>query len=255
MTVSAGYKTAEALQEMIVGYLSSGVYVQADYKRLRRDLLENARTAKHLPQFIRDRRDFAEVMQYLSAEFAVTSARKDFIWQMFRPFLDLLEFEGTPVEQTTSELLQRLGMPGVYEAWNRALSRHTHDPAGAITAARTLLEEACKHILSDLGVAYDGSADLPKLYKMTAGALLIAPTQHTEGVFKQILGGCTAVVEGLGALRNRVGDAHGKGPRPVRPASRHAQLAIDLAGSVATFLFATWQVRKGEGPSSQQRST
>ncbi|WP_448090692.1 abortive infection family protein [Pseudomonas azerbaijanoccidentalis] len=29
-------------------------------------------------------------------------------------------------------------------------------------------------------------------------------------MFKQFLGGCPAVIEGLGALRNRLSDAHGK---------------------------------------------
>jgi hypothetical protein len=153
---------------------------------------------------------------------------------------------GTPVEHSTADLLVRLGMPAVHEAWARALLRYVEDPAGAITAARTLLEEVCKHILADLGIPFDTAADLPKLYRATAEALHIAPSQHTEPVLKQILGGCTAVVEGLGALRNRVGDAHGGGPRRVRPAPRHAQLAIDLAGSVATYLFSTWELRKKE---------
>jgi hypothetical protein len=63
-------------------------------------------------------------------------------------------------------------------------------------------------------------------------------------VFKQILGGCTAVVEGLGSLRNRLSDSHGKGKAPVKPATRHAELAVNLAGATATFLVATWKVRK-----------
>jgi len=74
--------------------------------------------------------------------------------------------------------------------------------------------------------------------------LNIAPSQHAELVFNQILGGCTAVVEGLGALRNKLGDAHGAPPHAVKPAARHAQLAVDLAGAVAMFLFATWKNRK-----------
>ena len=59
-------------------------------------------------------------------------------------------------------------------------------------------------------------------------------------MFRQILGGVTAVVEGLGALRNRLSDAHGKGPKPARPSDRHAQLAVNLAGALATFLIETW---------------
>jgi hypothetical protein len=88
-------------------------------------------------------------------------------------------------------------------------------------------------------VAYEADSDLPGLYKMAAKSLNIAPSQHSEPVFKQILGGCTAVVEGLGALRNRLSDAHGQGKRPVKPATRHAELAVNLAGAIAMFLVAT----------------
>lgn len=37
------------------------------------------------------------------------------------------------------------------------------DPEGAITAARTLLETVCKHILDERGVDYEADADLPAL--------------------------------------------------------------------------------------------
>ena len=47
------------------------------------------------------------------------------------------------------------------------------------------------------------------------------------------------MVEGLGTLRNKIGDAHGKGGKPVRPARRHARLAVNLAGAMATFMVET----------------
>jgi hypothetical protein len=246
MTEFNAYATAEGLQDVILSWLNDGFMDAAEYKRLRKLLFETPSVAKQVPDFIRDRRDPREVQQYLNTNYDNTSDKREFVWLTFRPLLETLEFSGTPVEQSTSQLLQRLGMPAVYESWTRALSRYQSDPAGAITAARSLLENVCKHILDDLQLAYESSADLPKLYRMTAEALQIAPHQHTELVFKQILGGCTAVVEGLGALRNRVGDAHGAGPRPIRPAPRHAQLAIDLAGTVASYLFATWELRRKE---------
>ena len=88
------------------------------------------------------------------------------------------------------------------------------------------------------------NSDLPGLCKMTAKSQ--HRTQSTFGSFKQILGGCTAVVEGLGALRNRLSDAHGQGKRPVKPAPRHAELAVNLAGAVAMFLVATHQAVSGK---------
>ena len=50
-----------------------------------------------------------------------------------------------------------------------------------------------------------------------------------------------SVVQGLGTLRNRLSDAHGIGMSASRPAPRHAELAVNLAGSMAGFLVATWE--------------
>tara|TARA_R110000850_G_scaffold61676_3_gene140991 strand:+ start:1293 stop:1598 length:306 start_codon:yes stop_codon:yes gene_type:complete len=82
--------------------------------------------------------------------------------------------------------------------------------------------------------------DLPKLYGQTSKLLNLAPSQHTQEVFKRILGGCHTVVDNLGELRNKIGDAHAQGRKPIRPAPRHAALAVNLAGSMAMFLIETW---------------
>lgn len=76
--------------------------------------------------------------------------------------------------------------------------------------------------------------------------LQLAPSQHAEDDFKRILGGCTSVVEGLGGLRNRLGDAHGSGKKQRKPSARHAALAVNLAGGMAVFLVETWDSRKAQ---------
>lgn len=128
----------------------------------------------------------------------------------------------------------------VHESWRKALERRHTDPEGAITAARTLLESVCKHILDERGVDYADQDNLPKLYGAAARELNLAPSQHTEDAFKKILGGAEAIVNGLANIRNKLGDAHGQGKRPVRPKPRHAELAVNMAGSVAAFLLATF---------------
>ena len=125
-----------------------------------------------------------------------------------------------------------------------ALDRRSDDPQGAITLARTLLEDVCKWLLHELGEDSADTDDLPVLYRKLSKSLNLAPDDHSERVFKQILGSCQSIVEALGALRNRLGDAHGSGPKRARPLSRHAELAVNLSGSMATFLIATWQARR-----------
>lgn len=150
----------------------------------------------------------------------------------------------TPSDSVVSAILSRIDAEHVSHAWQKALDRRATDPEGAITVARSLLETVCKFILDEEQVTYSDTIDLPGLYQLTANKLRLAPSQHTEQIFKQVLGSCQNVVEGLGTLRNKLSDSHGKSKQTVKPAARHAELAVNLAGTMATFLVATWEARK-----------
>jgi hypothetical protein len=120
-------------------------------------------------------------------------------------------------------------------------------PAGrrGSTLARTLLESACKHVLNAQAVAYDEGDELPRLYGLTAETLQIAPNAATEDAFRRIFGACTSSVESVGTLRDRMGDAHGRGAEAVPVAARYARLAVNLSGAMATFLVETWEAERG----------
>ena len=150
----------------------------------------------------------------------------------------------TPSDGVISEKLTTVDSASIQTTWQKALERRLTDAEGAITSARTLLEAVCKYILDEEQIAYSERDDLPKLYGLAAKQLNMSPSQHTEQLFKQILGGCHAVVEGLGALRNKLSDAHAGGKTSVRPLPRHAELAVNLAGTMATFILATWEQKK-----------
>ena len=144
-----------------------------------------------------------------------------------------------------SDTLETFDAEGVHAIWTKALSRRVADPEGAITVARTLVETVCKRILDDCGAAYSDKDDLPKLYATAAKALNLAPDQHSEEPIKAILGNAMGLVNGLGTLRNRLSDAHGRGgPRPVKPSPRHASLAVNTAGAIATFMVETYIERR-----------
>ncbi|WP_308911552.1 abortive infection family protein [Pseudokordiimonas caeni] len=149
-----------------------------------------------------------------------------------------------PADQIISDALFTFDEESVHSMWNKALSRRSMDPDGAITAAKSLVETVCKHILDDAGQAYGDKDDLPKLYNATAEQLKLSPVQYDEPVFKAILGNCQAVVNQLASIRNKLGDSHGTGKRATRPQPRHAELAVNLAGSMAMFLVSTWAYRQ-----------
>jgi hypothetical protein len=238
---------AEALQNLLVAQATTGVENSGvDYGELRAELIDNSLTKSALPRFVYTCRSLAQFWEFIKHKFPTYAERRQYIWEEFRPLLEALESRpSAAIEVSDSKALSRLSAEAVQTVWQRALDRRIKDPEGAITSARALLETVCKHILDDSTVPYEDTADLPKLYRLTSETLNIAPSQHTEHVFKQILGGCTSVVEGLGSLRNRLGDAHGGGINRVKPAPRHAQLAVNLAGSMTAFPVATWEAKKG----------
>lgn len=153
---------------------------------------------------------------------------------------------GSPSDESISSTLAAFDPTQVHARWTMAMERRTSEPAGAITLARTLLEDVCKWILDRAGETWQEKDDLPVLYRKLAKVLKLAPDDHTEPVFKQILGSCQSVVESLGALRNKLSDAHSPGPKRARPQARHAELAVNLAGAMATFLVATWEARQAD---------
>lgn len=235
---------AEALQHLLISQATGGAEDDAEYVRLRQAVLANSAFDSLYPRFLRTCRNLAQFWQFIKYEYGTYAERRQYIWDAFQPMLEALERGGlAPSDGSIAKSLAKIDAAHVQAAWSKALGRRSTDPEGAITSARTLIESVCKHILDQAGATYDDAIELPRLYKQTAELLKLAPSQHTEQVFKQILGGCTSVVDGLGALRNRLGDAHGKGRIGSRPAARHAELAVNLSGALASYLLATWEAR------------
>lgn len=236
------------LQSMVITVGENSTLHQPTYRTIRENLRRSPDLWTLAPTFVRSCRDQRPLWSHLrnvASYGGAWQARRDHVYAGFAPLLDHLEGSSSaPLDAETSKILSSFDAEGVHRIWQRALERRNTDPEGAITSARTLLEAVCKSILDQGNRAYSDSDDLPKLYKAASELLRLAPCQHTEEAVRSILGGCHTVVQGLGTLRNRMGDAHGQGRRATRPAPRHAALAVNLAGSVAAFLVETWMSRK-----------
>ena len=234
----------EALKNILVDAATGQGTNDSEYFRLRHELVRNAIVKDKMPRFIRTCRNLSEFWAIIKEQDSTYAGRRRYLAEQFDPLLTFLEQQdNSPGDESVGVVLDKMDAPHVAAAWQKALERRAADPSGAITAARTLIETVCKHILDEQVVTYTDSDELPKLYRLTAESLNLSPSQHTEQLFRQILGGCQTVVEGLGAMRNRHSDAHGSGKAGVRPAPRHAELAVNLAGTMATFLLATWDSR------------
>jgi hypothetical protein len=238
-------KDVETIKRLCLAAATGGDRDDLAYGEARAKLLQQGWVRPLLPGFVADRRDLWEFWGFIKSLFPTYQERRAYLVNAFAPLLGKLE-ESTwrsPAQLAADTLINASNSAEIQLAWQKALDRRASDPEGAITAARSLLESTCKHILDEGGVAYEDSEDLPALYRSVAKELDLAPAAHSEQVFKQILGGCQSVVEGLGALRNRHSDAHGKGKAAAKPGGRHAELAVNLAGSMADFLIATWNER------------
>lgn len=120
------------------------------------------------------------------------------------------------------------------------------DFTGAITSARSLVEEVLRQVEAFLypePPSYDG--DLLKLNKRVYRKLNLDPSaEGLNDAARQVLSGLIAVVSGIAPMRNEVGDAHAFEYRPYR---HHAELAVNAARTFAGFLSATldYQIEHG----------
>lgn len=207
-----------------------------EYIALRRLVVREERFTAQLPTFVHDCRTPSDFWSFIRPRFSSYEERRRFLRQSFEPVLEALEAESrAPGDLLATMTLERVDSEHVQDAWRKALARRDEDLDGAITIARSLIESVCKHILDESQVHYEDHIELTRLYSLTAQQLRLSPAQHTEQLIKQLLGGCQTVVEGLAALRNRFSDAHGKGQHGLKPAPRHAELAINLCGDHGDF--------------------
>ena len=243
--IASQIEEVEGFQNLLVAIATGHAWDEYEYGEFRRSLIRNPDISDKLPRFVRTNRDAAQFWNYIKRRFPTYQERREFLWEEFRPLLDWLENQDdAPSHDAISEVLQDFNANNVQRDWVKALDRLNGDPEGAITSARTLLESVCKHILEQTDTPYEDDLDLPTLYRRASLQLNLAPEQHTEQIFKQILGGCTSITNGLAGLRNRLGDAHGQGSNRVKPSRRHAELAVNVSGAMAVFLVETWNANK-----------
>lgn len=234
------FELVQYFQDHLIMRATGDGFDKDTYSKIRKKLIDNKSIAHIVPKWINSNRTIDQFWTFIKARYSTYSKRREFIWSEFNSLLFHLE----AVKISPLNEIIVFDESHIHALWEKAIERKESDPEGAITAARTLIESVLKYILDEQTIAYNDGADLPVLYKEVAKSLNLAPELHNEGIFKQILGGVNSVVTGLGALRNKLGDAHGKSKMNVKPSVRHSELAVNLAGSMAVFLFKSYKEKK-----------
>lgn len=153
----------------------------------------------------------------------------------------LIEAGGTaPVTELFGNRVEYLTLPNVKADFERAISCIESDPEGAITSACSTLESVAKSILDSLGKPYPKDQSIQPLVLTAMRELKLAPDQHSEAEIKRILGSLTNVIAGIGVLRTKYGDAHGRGKEFTELLPRHARLAVNAASTIGLFLLETY---------------
>lgn len=230
------FELIQYFQDSLTARATGGGFDNELYAYIRKRLLSDEAITKLIPKWVKRFRTSDQFWPFIQTKFETYKERRNFLFEEFSPVLEYLEFKTTtPLDDSIS-----FDEAHIHAQWKKAIERKYNDPEAAITMSRTLIESTLKHILDEQYIEYKDGADLPEIYKLVAKSLNLAPEQHQEGIFKQILGGASSIVSGLGALRNKLGDAHGKSKKSVKPSERHSELAVNMAGSMAVFLFKTY---------------
>lgn len=236
-------KLYDVLVSVSTGSNYSDPIIISDFDDARKIMIKQRSIHTLIPDFVIKYRDLPSFWGFIKNKFGSYAERRQYLGESFAPLFDYLEnIEEAPIDTIVANT-SKISSEYVREMWDKAVERRLDDPEGAITAARTLLEATCKYILNKQDVKYDDGIELNKLYKLTARELNLAPSQHTEQQFKQILGGAESVVNGLASLRNKISDAHAIGTISARPSARHATFCVNMAGTMSEFLISTYECR------------
>ena len=133
----------------------------------------------------------------------------------------------------------------VLEQLERLRRGGTHDdPPAAVSAAKALVEAACKQVLPQLGEAVDDQIKMHKLIETTHQALApdaeaIPSSADRRQTTVNILKNLAHIPIGLAELRNAYGPDHGRLAPTIGLHQRHADLAVGAASTYVNFLLAT----------------
>jgi len=125
-----------------------------------------------------------------------------------------------------------------------AIEAATRDNPGlTFDLAKTLIESACRTILTDRSVSFTNDDDLPRLFKTAVQHLPLLPPESSADPaarrsLQQTINGLSTALQGVCELRNSHGFAsHGAGQARQSMAGAQALLAAQTADAIVGFLY------------------
>lgn len=123
------------------------------------------------------------------------------------------------------------------------IKMNSSDYDGAITNARTLIEEILLNIeerKTGTRQSYDGN--LPSLYKRVSKQINMYPDDNnTKNSFNEILRGFLSIINGLSGISNNIADRHATAKHPQK---HHAKIAVNSAMVISEFLIESFEYQQ-----------
>ena len=227
-----------------INMATGGEFSYEKYESERDKILSYPELKNILPDWLIRSRYGQQYWTYISGKFGTYAERRTYIRSQFDEMKEAVKLgSARPVSVAIDLSLKRINQEQITALWKKIIDRSMVDPEGAITASKSLVETVMKYVLDKEKVDYSHNDDFTELYKLVKKYLNLDPKNHNVDTFKQILTGITSVVQGFGSLRNDYGDAHGKGKDSYIPEQRHAELVINLAGSLSSFIIDTYNAK------------
>ena len=236
------------LENSLIAHATNGVASNLHYTYLRKFFMDDPVLARLLPPFVRTCRTLDMFWQHIKKAAPTFAERRTIIGEAFTPLLDHLEGRNrAPGDTIVSDALETFDAEGVHAVWPKPSTAET-----PIRKARSPSPGRCWRASANVSSMISArntpkKKTCPSSMESCRKAAEHLSDQHSEEPIKAILGGAMNLVNGIGTLRNRSSDSHGRGGKPVRPSPRHASLAVNTAGAIATFLVET-HVERATGP-------
>ena len=85
------FEKVESLQNLLVSRATGGEADETRYKKLRSELIYDSFLKDNLPRFVRTCFDLNQFWNFIKHEFETYRERREFIWNEFRPILEIIE--------------------------------------------------------------------------------------------------------------------------------------------------------------------
>ncbi|MCL5784937.1 MAG: abortive infection family protein [Patescibacteria group bacterium] len=233
----------EDVKNTIINMATGVDFGYEKYESAREKIISRSELKTVLPDWLIDKRYGSQFWPFIKSVSATYDGRRTFLRSAFDEIADFVRKGGSqPVAVSLTDPLEKIDNAQLDNLWKKSVERLQSDPEGAITAAKSLFEATMKYILDKENQAYSRTDGIMDLYKKVKKVLNLDPNNHNLETYKQILNGIASVVSGLSNLRNDYSDAHGRGKDGFVTEIRHAELTINLAGSLCTFLLNSYLV-------------